>query len=263
MSGRDRTRGEAAVTDLRRASGSPHIELILADLSSLEAIRQMAAEVEERFPRLDVLINNAGLVEEHRRLTTDGIEAHFAVNVVAPFALTQHLLPLLRASAPSRVINLTGGLPRGKIDLRNMQATRSFKGLVTYTNAKKMMTAMSFGLARRLQGSGVTVNVVYPGNASTSMSSNLTAEMLPKLVQPLWPIIKRTFREDGGKSAAKASRSSVYAAVAPELSGVTGHYFDTNLNDTAPFRDALNPQVQEAIWAECLRLTAATLTPNV
>jgi NAD(P)-dependent dehydrogenase (short-subunit alcohol dehydrogenase family) len=123
VTGRDSARGEAGVLDIQRASGNYNVELLLADLSTQAGVRSLADQFKRRYPRLDVLINNAGLLEQERRITVDGLEADFAVNVIAPFLLTHLLLDVLKASAPSRVVNVSGGMSIwGKIDLDNLQA---------------------------------------------------------------------------------------------------------------------------------------------
>jgi len=118
--GRDRARGEATVAEVKATSGNEHVDLLLADLSSQAAIRELAREVMARYPRLDVLINNIGGLYPQRWLTVDGIEATFAVNHLNPFLLTHLLLPVLEGGAPARVINVTGGMPTGAIDLGNL-----------------------------------------------------------------------------------------------------------------------------------------------
>jgi NAD(P)-dependent dehydrogenase (short-subunit alcohol dehydrogenase family) len=195
-----------------------------------------------------VLINNAGLLESKRRNTSDGVEANFAVNVVAPYLLTLELLPLLKASAPSRVVNVTGGMPLGKIDTDNLQAEKSFLGLVSYSHAKRVMEAMSVEMAGRLEGSGISVNVVFPGSAGTAMTGAMSSEMLPGWMRLLWPVFKMVLRDDSGKSAARASRSSVYAASSPELARESGLYLDTNSKRKSWSADILDQDKRKEIW---------------
>ncbi len=206
VSGRDQTRGEEGVANIKKRSGSQQVELILADMASFAEVRRMAAEFQERFDRLDVLINNVGYLPKERHLTVDGIEATLAVNHLAPFLLTHELLPLLKASAPSRVINVTGGAPfGGRIDFDNLQAEKSFLALNTYTHAKHVMSAASFEFARRLAGTGVSVNVAYPGSANTHMTHDLQPDMLPWFLRLMWPHLPLWNCAESGERAATSA----------------------------------------------------------
>jgi NAD(P)-dependent dehydrogenase (short-subunit alcohol dehydrogenase family) len=118
-------------------------------LSKQSEIYKLAGDFKKQFSRLNVLVNNVGLLESSKRLTADGLEVHFAVNVVTPFLLTHLLLDTLKQGRPSRVINVTGGMPFGKIDLQNLQAEKSFQGLATYSHAKRMIAAMSLEMVGR------------------------------------------------------------------------------------------------------------------
>ncbi len=254
VTGRDRTRGEQGVAQIKQASSSSSVELMLADLSVQAGIEQLVNDYKSRYPRLDVLINNVGLMEGERRLTADGIEATFAVNVIAPYLLTALLLDTLKASRPARVINVTGGLPSGAIDLDNLQAEKSYVGLMTYSHAKRVMMAMSAAFAKRLEGTGVALNVAYPGNAETNMSRSMQPKYLPRVLRLAWPIFSRTLY-GGEDSAAKAARSSVYLASSPEVEGVSGVYFNTNSKQVAWPRAIADEATQNAILAKVQALT--------
>jgi NAD(P)-dependent dehydrogenase (short-subunit alcohol dehydrogenase family) len=260
VTGRDQARGEAGVAAIKRASGNAQVDLLLGDLSVQADVHRLATAFKARYNRLDVLINNAGLLERTRRLTPDGVEANFAVNVVAPFLLTHLLLDVLQQSRPARVINVTGGMPQ-RIQLDNLQAERSFRGLVSYSHTKSIMHAMSIEFAARLEGSGVTLNVCYPGGARTAMTSAMTPDMLPAPMGLLWPLFKQFFREDGGAGAAKAARSSIFLASSPDVANVSGAYFDTESRQKPfPPRQVNDPAIRNAIWAVCERL--AKLPPD-
>ncbi|WP_217697471.1 SDR family NAD(P)-dependent oxidoreductase [Nocardia donostiensis] len=128
--GRDKDRANAAVEELRGSSGNRRVEAITADMSRLRDVRHLAEEVSNRTGGVDVLINNAGATRSHRILTEDGLETAFAVDVIAPFCLTHWLMPALTAAAstrqPARVVNITGGIPKGQIDLDNLQGEKSY-----------------------------------------------------------------------------------------------------------------------------------------
>ncbi|MGL4609531.1 MAG: SDR family NAD(P)-dependent oxidoreductase [Trueperaceae bacterium] len=261
VTGRDQKRGEEAIQEIQDRSGNKHVDLLLADLSVQAEVRRLAREVKENYPSLHVLINNAGLLESKRRVTADGVEAHFAVNVVAPYLLTLELLPLLKVSTPARVINLTGGMPGSHLRVDDLQAEKSFTGLFTYTRAKSAMSAMSLEMAKRLEGSGVSINVVYPGGAATSMTGAMTPETLPFAMRLMWPIFKTMQKPDDGKSAQKASRSSIYAATAPELEGLTGQYITTNSKRVKWPASFQNEHNRQKVWSVLEELTGSRL-PN-
>lgn len=253
VTGRDQARGEAGVLDIQRASGNYEVELLLADLSTQAGVRSLAEQFKRRYPRLDVLINNAGLLSQERQITADGLEADFAVNVIAPFLLTHLLLDVLKASAPARIVNVSGGMSIwGKIDLDNLQAEKSFRGLETYSQTKTVMMALAYEFARRLEGSGVTFNVGFPGAASTAMTQALSPAALPPVMRLTWPVLKSMYmRDDGGKSAAKAAQSSVYLAVSPDVEGVSGRYYNTNCKLMDWPKDVLDDGLRLKLWELC------------
>jgi NAD(P)-dependent dehydrogenase (short-subunit alcohol dehydrogenase family) len=254
ITGRDTGRAQAAVAELKQDTGNTRIESLTADLSRQDDMHRLAETIQSRYSALHVLINNVGLLEGQRRLTQDGIEAHFAVNVVTPFLLTHLLLPLLHKSTPARVINLTGGMPGSTIDLANLQAEKSFSGLMTYSRAKQAMLAMSYEFAERTSGSGVSINVAYPGDAATAMTGAMTPNMLPFVMRLAWPVFKTMMREDNGKSAAKAARSSIYLASSAEVEGVTRAYFNTNGKQVGWPAAVTNEHNRRVIWELCERL---------
>jgi NAD(P)-dependent dehydrogenase (short-subunit alcohol dehydrogenase family) len=259
VTGRDKKRGESAVKEIQQASGNKKVDLLLADLSVQTEVRKLADEVKAKYSKLEVLINNAGLLESKRRTTKDEVEAHFAVNVVAPYLLTLELLPLLKTSAGSRVINVTGGMPFGGINLDNLQAEKSFAGLKTYSHAKRVMEAMSFEMSQRLKDSGVSIIVAYPGSAGTAMTGAMTPDMVPLAMRLVWPIFKYIMRDHGGKSAARASRSSVYAASTPEIAGETGLYINTNSKRASWPKDILKESNRLVVWKLLEQLTGSSL----
>lgn len=258
VTGRNRTNGEAALVELKQASDNPQIDLLLSDLSTQAGVRSLAEQFKQKYERLDVLINNAGLVESQRRLTEDSVEADFAVNVITPFLLTQLLMERLKASPTARVVNVTGGEAKGLIDLNNLQAERSFTGLNTYSHTKLIMMAVMLEFAQRMQGTPVTINVCYPGQASTNMTRSVTPAMLPAAMRLMYPLFKWVTRPDGGKSAAKAARSTVYLASAPEVEGASGQYFNTNSKRVEWPPAVLDVEVRQELWATVQQLTGGT-----
>lgn len=247
VTGRDKERGVAGVHTIQRESGSSDVHLVLGDLTRRADILGLAGDLQQQFPRIDVLINNAGTFPTAPQKTDDGFELGFAVNVAAPYLLTKTLLAALEAAKPARVVNLTGGMLKKALDVGNLQAEKGFEGVATYNHSKRASDAMSLALARELAPRGVFVNIVYPGQAATGMTRSVKAEHLPLLMRPFWPLFKIMNRDDGGKGAAKACRSSVWAATAPELEGVSGGYFDTHCRPGKLHRTSEDPANQERV----------------
>merc|ERR1712107_694929 len=175
----------------------------------------------------------------------DGIEMHFAVNVVAPWKLTLALLSNLKAAPGARVLNITGGDKPAAVDPSNLQAEKKFRGLMTYTHSKSVLEAMSVILSKKLEPEGVTVNIAFPGRASTAMTQSLTSEGLPGPMKIMMPFFKLLFKNDGGKSALGASKSTVFGAVDPSLNGVTGRYYDTNCKEQKFHKTAYDESVHQ------------------
>jgi NAD(P)-dependent dehydrogenase (short-subunit alcohol dehydrogenase family) len=245
VTGRDKIRSEAGVADIRRQSGQANIDLLLADLSKQSEIHWLAENFMAKYARLDVLINNLGGLYADRWETEDGIEATLAVNHLTPFLLNRLLLPILKASAPARIINVTGGMPSTKLDLTNLQGENRFLALQNYSQAKVVMMAGAYEQARQLEGSGVTLNVAYPGAASTAMTQAMTPAMVPWFMKLAWPLFGRIMAK---ASPAKAARSSVYLASSPEVAGVNGKYYDTNSNLAKWPKAVLDENNRRFIW---------------
>ena len=255
ITGRAKTSGDETVAEIKQASGNPNVDLLLGDLSAQAEIHSLAGQFKTKYEHLDVLINNAGLASSKRELTADGIESNFAVNVIAPFLLTHLLMDRLKSSSSARVINLMGGDVPAKLDMGNLQGERSFDGLNSYSQAKLAMMLMMYEFARRGQGAHVTVNVCYPGQASTNMTRSITPEMFPRFMRFIFPLFKLMTRPDGGKSAEKASRSSVYLASSKDVEGVNGKYFDTNSKMVEWPAIVMDVTTRQKIWGVAEQVT--------
>lgn len=182
------SKGEAAQRSLNETTGVGHATFISADLSSLTAVRQLAATINERFDRLDILINNAGVVSTKRVETVDGNELTFTVNYLAPFLLTNELLALLKRSAPARILSVTAAVePFGRFSWDDLQRAKHYGGLRAYSQSKRALATYTIELARRLraQDSGVTANVVDPFLVRTGLTGADDAPLLFKLARPL------------------------------------------------------------------------------
>lgn len=221
MVARDRPKGEAALAEVKARSGSANVELMIADFASLESIRALAIEFRARHSALNVLVNNAGAYNTHRSTTTDGLETTFGVNHLGYFLLTDLLLDMLKASAPSRIVSVSSTAHvGGKMNFDDLQAERTYSGMRAYGQSKLANVLFTYELARRLEGTGVTANVLHPGVVRTGFGKNNGG-----VVGPLFAVFQRVGRpffiapEDG-------AATSIYLASSPEVEGVTGKYFD-------------------------------------
>lgn len=233
--GRDRERGRAVVEEIQAAGGAA--VLYLADLASLASVRDLAAAVQKDHPRLQLLVNNAGVGtgtrSSPRRTSVDGYELTFAVNYLAGYLLTRLLLPRLRESAPARIVNVAsvGQFP---LDFDNLMLTRAYSGMRAYAQSKLAQILFTFDLARELEGSGVTVNALHP---ATYMDTTMVRDAG---VTPVSTI-------------AEGAEAVSYLALAPEMQTQSGQYFDGKQPSRA------NPQAYE----EQARRRLATLSEEL
>ncbi|MBL7785991.1 MAG: SDR family NAD(P)-dependent oxidoreductase [Chitinophagales bacterium] len=229
ITGRNKATAEQAVQEIRQQANSSTIQYLLADLATQTGVRQLANDFQKQYKHLDVLINNAGSAANTYQKTPDGIETNFAVNVITPYLLTTLLVEHLKKAPQARVITLMGGNLPKSVDLQNLQSEKGFDGLNTYSNTKIAMMCVMYEYAQQLKDTNITCNICYPGQAATEMTQNVTADMFPWLLRPFFPVFKLLTRPDGGKSAKKAARSSIFLASAAEVSGKTGLYVNKNV----------------------------------
>ena len=247
ITGRNQERGNLAAERIQNETNNANIVFVQGDVSSMASVDQLATAIRAKTKKIDVLINNAGNLGSEYEKNPDGLEMHFAVNVLAPWRLTRALLPELQLAGQARVLNVTGGDKPAPVDPDNLQAEKGFKGLMTYTHSKSILESMSMFLAKELEPAGITVNVVFPGRASTQMTRSLSPKSLPGAMKLMYPFFRLFFKEDGDKSAAKAARSTIWGATSLELEGITGAYFDTNCMSRKLHVSAYNPDVQSQI----------------
>jgi NAD(P)-dependent dehydrogenase (short-subunit alcohol dehydrogenase family) len=254
--GRDPDRARNAVQELRRHTGNDQVDSLTADVTRRQDLHRLADQVTERYGTLGVLINNAGVTMARRELTEDGVETAFAGNVLAPYILIHRLLPALSRAKSARVINITGGVPRGRLDLDNLQGERSYVGLSFYNQTKLALMAMSYAFAERLRGSGVKLNVAYPGHAYTPLNQGLTTDMYPPAARPIVPVLRLLMPVPYGQSAlGKAARSSVYLASSPHAAALHNTYVNSRCKRTPWPAAVLDQRNRDAIWARCEELT--------
>ncbi|MDP8947978.1 MAG: SDR family oxidoreductase [Actinomycetota bacterium] len=215
VTGRNRERGEAAVEEIRRESGREKVSLMLADLAVQAEVRELAGEFKARYARLDVLVNNAGLIQSRRTETPEGIELTLAVNHLAPFLLTYLLFDLLERSAPSRIITVSSEARRhAEIDFDDLQSERRYRGFAVYGMTKLANILFTYELAERLRESGVVANCVHPGGVNTDFGNN-NRSLGILLFRAMKPFM-RTPRQ--------GADTVVYLASSPEAGRMSGKY---------------------------------------
>lgn len=215
---RDRTRGEAAQRDVISVSGNKNVLFRPLDLCSLESVREFAKNFLAEEKRLDVLVNNAGMVSPKYKQTKDGMELQMGVNHMGHFLLTNLLLDLIKKSTPSRIINISSvGHKFGKIDKRDLMNERKpYKAFATYANTKLANVLFTRELAKHLLNTGVTVNAVHPGVVRTEIW---------KTPKTFGGRLYDKFMIFFYKTAEEGAQTMIRLAVDPELEKVTGKYF--------------------------------------
>ena len=215
--GRTASAAAAIAGEAGNASGSPSVDAFPADMSSQDEVRRLATVVLDAYPRLDVLVNNVGGFWATRHSTADGLEHTYAVNVLAPFLLTELLLDRLKASAPSRIVTVSSGAQRmGRIDFDDLQGERDYSGQRAYNQSKLADILFTFELARRLDGTGVTANTLHPGLVRTSFAAEDSSAAWKVIIPLLRPFMK---------SPARGAETSIFLASSPDVEGVSGVYF--------------------------------------
>ncbi len=252
ITARSQAKAEAALAEITAASGSDDVEFRLLDLASLDSVRALVAQLHDDLDGLDVLIDNAGIVQRTRTETADGFESTFGVNHLGHFVLTNGLLDLLEAAAPSRIVVLSSGaheFAKGGLDFEDLQAEQSFSSMRVYGRSKLANLLFTRELAKRLDGTGVTVNAVHPGAVRTRLGRDGDGGRLGNLAMAL---LGPFFR-----SADKGARTSVYVATDPSLADVSGAYF-ANEKTKEPAATALDDEAAARLWTISEELTGAT-----
>jgi NAD(P)-dependent dehydrogenase (short-subunit alcohol dehydrogenase family) len=236
--GRDAQKTAQVVEEIRATSANNAVDSLVADLSSQQEVRRLANEFKSKYSHLHVLLNNAGGFFLRRQLSVDGIEMTFALNHLAYFLLTNLLLDTIKASAPARIINVSSGAhTSGKIEFDNLQGERDYKPRA-YDNSKLANILFTRELARRLEGTGVTVNALHPGFVATGFAQN-NGKVIAALFGILAPLVAR--------SPAKGAETSIYLATSPTVEDITGQYFyDSQVIPTAP--QATDTAVARRLW---------------
>jgi NAD(P)-dependent dehydrogenase (short-subunit alcohol dehydrogenase family) len=246
--GRNPKLGQELVREIQGA-GNPDSELMFADLESQAQIRKLAADFLATKRPLHVLMNNAGVFNMKRRITSDGLEQVFAVNHLAYFMLTLLLLDRIKESASARIINVSSDLhQRATIKFDDLGGERSYGGMSSYGQSKLANILFTYELARRLAGTGVTVNCVHPGAVATNLARD------NGLTTVAWNLAS-TFM----KSPEKGARTQVFLASSPEVEGVTGKYF-IDLKEARSSAESHDPNIARRLWEVSAQMTGLPAT---
>lgn len=247
MACRDLEKGQKALDSIKEATGSNSLYLMHIDTSSMKSIDRFTREFTDRFTCLNVLINNAGAAFSKRQTTEEGYEKTIATNYLGPFKLTHNLLPMLIQKTPSRIINISSGMHKtGKVDFDDLMIEKHYKSMQAYATSKLMVTAYTYALAERIQGTGVTANVVEPGFVATNLGANMGGfwdKLSFKLVRPMQI------------TAEQGAETSIWAASDPELETVTGKTFAKKA-ETETAEITHSKEFQDKLWDTTTKLLA-------
>ena len=251
--GRDPEKTSAATDQIQELTGNQEVSCLVADLSSQQSVRQLADEFTATFERLDVLVNNAGSLMLSRQETVDGIEMTFALNHLSYFLLTNLLLDVLNSSSPSRVVNVASDAHQGaRLDFDDLQCHKSYGGYKAYGRSKLANLLFTYELARKLEGTGVTVNGLHPGLVATSFLATNNG---------LRGRLYNFFLKRMGRSAEDGARTVIYLAASAEVEGVSGGYFmDEGLVDSSEASYDRDASVR--LWKESEALTGLESAPE-
>lgn len=241
--GRNAARTQATVEWIQRETGNQRIDSLLADLSSMAEVRRLAREFEQRYDRLDVLINNAGGIFSWREITVDGFERTWALNHLSYFLLTLELLKFLQVPSTARIVNVASAAHiSGKIEFDDLQSKKQYAGLRSYSRSKLANVLFTYALIRRLEGTGVTANVLHPGVIASGIGSNSHGLLKVGMVLAK-PFLTR---------ARKGAATSIYLASSSEVEGVTGKYFARRRAIPSSL-ESYDEALQERLWSVSLQ----------
>lgn len=210
---RDAKRGQAAREQLLAHSSDHPVDLLIADLSSQDAVRQTAAQIHERYPKVDVLINNAGGMFAQKSLSADGYEMTFALNYLAPFLLSELLLDRLQAAPEARIVNIASVMQADRLELKQAVDPPRYSSFGAYRTAKTALIMYTYELARRLEGTSISVNALHPGVIATPQSMR----SIPRLLHPLTKLFM--------SSPETGAQLPLYLATSAEAASINGKYF--------------------------------------
>jgi len=242
---RDATKGREARQDIAARSANSAVDLMLADLGSMEQVRRLAESFKARYGALHVLVNNAGLILGKRSVTEDGYETTFAVNHLAPFLLTQLLLDTLQTSAPARIINVASVVHLGaRINFDDLFQENNYQPMGAYRQSKLANILFTYRLAGLLKNTRVTVNSLHPGIVATNFGNKGS-----RLYRFFKPFIKPFFI-----NRQKGAETLIYLASSPEVANTTGQYF-VKKKSSRSSKISYDVETQNRLWDISARLT--------
>ena len=241
---RDERKAEAARQEIRARTPGAAVDVVPLDLRSLESVRQCARAVLAAYPRIDVLLNNAGVFPGTLRLTAEGFEEQIGVNHLGHFLLTQLLLERLAESAPARVVNVSSMMHAGgKIDFQSFRKPATYSAMTAYRQSKLANILFSNELARRAASRGITSNSLHPGGVATEIARDANVFM-------------RVGMALIGTTPEKGARTSVQLASDPALAHTTGKYFVSG-KEKAPAPEASDAALAARLWDESAKLVGS------
>ena len=250
ITGRNAERGKEAVGEIKARSGSDAVSLLLADLSTQAEVRRLAEEFRSGHDRLDVLVNNAGVVNQKRSETADGIESTLATNHLAPFLLTELLLDLLKGSAPSRIVTTASEAERwGRMDFDDLQSRKRYGAFPVYGMTKLANIMFTIDLGEKLEGTGVTATCFHPGAVNTNFG-NGTGSIGTFLFRAFKPFMR---------SPEKGAETLVYLASSPDVDGMTGKYL-SDLKLITAKSAAYDAEIRRKLWEASEKLTGTKVS---
>lgn len=243
MMSRNKDRGEEAQKEIIGFTGNKKVDLILCDLSSQESIRKFVSEFKNKYQKLHVLINNAGVMLSKRLISVDGFEMNFGVNYLAPFLLTNLLLDVLKKSTPSRIINVSSAAHKmAKMDFDDLQSEKKKYTLFKIYGASKLaLMLFSYELSRRLEGTSVTVNSLHPGVVNTNLGQDQSS-------------FSKGFAKLFFKKPEKGAETSIYLASSQEVEGITGKYFAKKQQKQSS-KESYNEDYAKRLWELSTEMT--------
>jgi len=240
---RDSSKGDVARKEIAGASGNNSVELMVCDLASLTSVRQLAEKFKDSHDRLHVLVNNAGLIMGKRVLTADNLETTFEVNYLSHFLLTMLLLDTLKASSPSRIVNVTSDAHfSGKMDFDDLQEEKNYGAMRSYSQSKLAQVLFTHELAKKLEGTRVTVNAVHPGVVRTRWGDEGGALAIGiKLARPFMI------------SPEKGAETVLYLASSPDVEGITGKFW-TKKHEKPSSKESYDENEARLLWITSAKL---------
>ncbi len=232
--GRNENRARDAMQDIIALTGNDNLHFVVADLSSFSQIRKMADAIYRHFDKIDVLINNAGVYKTQRELSEDGYELTFVINHLAHFLLTNLLLDLIKKSDYKRIINVASQAHGSSLEFDNLQGEEYYDGYDAYSRSKLCNIMFTYTLARKLERTGITTNVLHPGVISTKL-------------------LHEGFGMEG-TSIESGSKTSIYLASSDEVTNVSGKYF-VNKRESNSSEISYNTQLQKQLWEASEKMT--------